>query len=132
MLTDRTPAMTEERTEHFLTLDFEHGILRIALVGPNVGQREAPIISEESMKTLRTLDKRVKAVVLDLTDVNVMSSMGLGFCIDLRNRAHKLKAKTFVVGMNRELRELFSMMKVERLFNLVSTRDDLDKALRNL
>ena len=60
-------------------------VLHLRPVGPNIGQREAPVIHDEVNPYYKELGKSIRAMVLDLTDVHFMSSMGLGVCIALRN-----------------------------------------------
>ena len=98
------------------------------LVAPSVGQREAPIIETEIIDALSQCDKRSKWLVIDLSAVSVLSSMGLGMCVELRRHAKEQKMNTALYGLNGHLRDLFRMMKVERLYKIVHSKDDL-KAL---
>ncbi|MGI9012920.1 MAG: STAS domain-containing protein [Phycisphaerales bacterium] len=105
------------------------GVLIVMPVGPTVGQREAPIITDDVKKQLDAAGDAVKTMVLDLTDVSMMSSMGLGMCIDLRNILVRNKATVILTGMKPEIAGLFRMMKIERLFTVASTREQLRKLL---
>ena len=69
---------------------------------------------------LQQLGNGMKGLVLDLADVKSMTSFGLGMCIELRNSAKACGATTAVVGISNELRELFKMMKVDRLFTMAA------------
>jgi anti-anti-sigma factor len=59
-------------------------------------------------------------LVLDFTDVQFVSSLGLGMCIDVRNTAENCNAETAIVGLTTHLKELFEMMRLDRLFTIQS------------
>jgi anti-anti-sigma factor len=101
------------------------------LVAPSIGQREAPIIETEIMDALADSDKRAKWLVIDLSAVSVLSSMGLGMCVELRRHAKEHKMNTALFGLNGHLRDLFRMMKVERLYKIVHSKDDLRKMIES-
>lgn len=109
----------------FVKLESRGGVLRARFVGPVVGQREAPIISDEVSKAVDTAGKRLRFLVLDLSDVRALASMGLGTCIQVRNRAREYGATTVMFGVNDELRALIKMVKVDRLFKFAEKEDEL-------
>lgn len=98
-------------------------ILRV--VAPSVGQHEAPVISLEFMETFKALPSSCKWVVIDLSAVSVVSSMGLAMCLDIRKQAKAKGMKTVLFGMNAHLRGLFRMMRVEKLYKVMHSKDDL-------
>jgi anti-anti-sigma factor len=102
----------------FVTTTCRGGVLSIRPVGPNVSEREAMIITSEVTPMLQQLAKGLKGLVIDLEDVKGMTSFGLGMCIEMRNTAKTVGASTVLVGLTNELRELFRMMKVDRLFTI--------------
>ena len=97
----------------------------IRVVTPSVGQHEAPVISLEFMEAFREAPSGCKWVVIDLSAVSVVSSMGLAMCLDIRKQAKERGMKTVLYGMNAHLRGLFRMMRVERLYKLIHSKDDL-------
>lgn len=111
-------------------VEFSHrsGHLVATVVVPSVGQAEAPTIREQIAAQLRQLPKG-KAFVLDLTRVSLLSSMGLGTCVDLRNTANEAGLRPVVYGMNRHLVDLFKLMKIDRLFTVLRTQQELDDIL---
>jgi anti-anti-sigma factor len=114
----------------FVVIDTKEGVLTARLVGPHIGEREAQIIASEINAAIARAGASFKALVLDMKAVRAMSSLGLGMCIDVRNTAHAQNAKTIVVGLSRELYELFRMMKVDRLYKLAHDQSELNKLLR--
>ena len=107
-------------------------VLRIKPAGPNVGQREAPIIDKDVKPLLAAAGEHLKGLVLDLSDVTFMSSMGLGTCIALRNEANAVGAKIALVGLRPELESLFKMMRIHKLFQIQKNQAAMDKWLRKL
>ncbi len=104
-------------------------ILHLRPVGPNIGQREAPEIHDAVNPYFKELGKAIRAMVLDLTDVQFMSSMGLGTCIALRNAAAGVGAQAIIFGMTKDLQALMLMMKIEKLYKIANTREELNKIL---
>ena len=102
-------------------------ILHLRPAGPNLGQRESPIISEEVNPYFKQLGKTIRFLVLDLTDVTFMSSLGLGMCIAFRNAAAGVGAQPILFGVSKELQALMSMMKIDKLYRIAPTRDDLTR-----
>jgi len=102
----------------------------VRLVAPSIGQHEAPIISGEIAGALAQAPPRCKHLVLDLSAVSVVSSMGLAMCIDVRKSAKEQGMKTVLFGLNAHLRGLLRMMRVERLYKIVHSKDDLAKMIK--
>lgn len=109
----------------FVSLSFANGILRARLVGPGIGQRESNIIGDEIDRALDLVCHGLRAFVMDLTDVQSMSSLGLNMCIELRNRAQSLGARSILCGVSRELADLFAMMNVDQLYDEATTASEL-------
>lgn len=113
----------------FAEVSAKPGVLQIKFIGPSVGQREVPIISDLVMPELERRLASLKRVVFDLSEINFMNSMGLGLCIDLRNRIVEAGGKAILFGLNQELAELFKMVKVDRLFTVAKDKAELARKL---
>lgn len=113
----------------FVRAVLRSGVLTVTPVGPNVGQREAAIIADEINKQIRSVGKAMKWLVVDLSQVSFMSSMGLGTIIGFRNEAHALGATSVLTGANADLMGVLKMMKIDRLYQLAPTPADLKKVL---
>lgn len=81
----------------------------------------------EILEALNEASKSIKWLVIDLSAVSVLSSMGLGMCVELRRHAKERKMRTALFGLNGHLRDLFRMMKVDRLYKNLHSKDDLVK-----
>ena len=115
------PAPTPEYVE--FTHPAGHLVARVAV--PSIGQAEAPAVRDQIMAAIQATRKG-RCFVLDLSQVSLMSSVGLGTCVDLRNNAEKAGLRPFVFGMNRHLADLFRLMRVDRLFTILKSGHELD------
>lgn len=111
-------------------VEFSHpgGHLVARVVVPSIGQNEAPFIREQVLARLGST-ARGKAFVLDLSQVSLVSSLGLGTCVDLRNCAERAGLRPVAAGLNRHLVELFRLMRIERLFHIARTEQELEAVL---
>ena len=112
----------------FVEFSHPHGHLVARVVVPSVGQGEAPVIREQIAEHIARAP-RGSLFVLDLSQVSLLSSMGLGVCVDLRNLAEKSGLRPILFGMNRHLAELFQLMRIDHLFQQARTPQELDQLL---
>lgn len=102
----------------------------VARIGATfVSQHEAPAITEQVSRAIAGADGAGACFVLDVSVVEAMSSMGVGMCVDLRNRATDRGFRPVLFGMNNALLDVIRLMRVERLFTVAATRADLDRLL---
>lgn len=127
-----SPASEHRVKNPIVVAELADNIIRVKPVGPNVGQREGPIIDKDVKPLLAAASTNLKALVLDLHDVTFMSSMGLGTCIALRNEANANGARTAIVGLCPELEKLFEMMRIHKLYEVQDSDDALDKWLARI
>ncbi|TVQ56115.1 MAG: anti-sigma factor antagonist [Phycisphaerales bacterium] len=104
------------------------GTLRVTPTGPGIGEREAFIIARNVHDAFDRYGLRMKNFVLDLRNVQTVSSLGLGVCVDLRHAARAKRAKSILYfGEDSPLRELFRMMRVDQLFRVVAKESALPR-----
>ncbi len=113
----------------FVTMQLHQGVLTVKPAGPTVGQREAAIIADEISAELDGLQQRPRVLLLDLSEIRVLSSAGLGMCIELRQRAYAGQAETIIFGLCDELEQLLRALKTEHLWRFAHDADDLCRAL---
>jgi anti-anti-sigma factor len=114
-------------TSVFAHMTFAAGVLSARLTGPSIGQREVPIITDLIVGELDQHSRDLKLLVLDMSQITFLNSMGLGMCVDFRNRVSKLGGKTAIVGLNEELTKLFKMVRFDKLFTIVKNASELAK-----
>lgn len=123
-------SLPPQKKTALVEIEVRGAILYTKFVGPQVGQRESPIISSEVEPYLKAAGKDLKHFIIDLQSVSFMSSMGLGVCIGLRNKAVAAGAKPILYGTSADLLKLFSMMKIDQMYKLARNQGELDALLR--
>jgi anti-sigma B factor antagonist len=82
-------------------------------------------VTSSTLSTLQTAVRALlpdtKAIVVDLTDVSFMDSMGLGSLVGLYISAKKAGSRLRVVNLNQRIKELFSITHLAAV--LVEGRD---------
>ena len=116
----------QSKPAQFVDVTVHDDIVTAVPVGPSIGEREATIINEHIADTMTPLGNALRALVLDMSKVDYMPSVGIGMCVDLHNRAKAAKAPAIVVGLNDNLTQLFNMLKLTRVFKLVADDVELD------
>ncbi len=123
-----TQGIPESSPKSFVTVSTKnkHTIARFDAV--SIGPREATAVAATVANALSSATKG-KCFVIDLSRTNSLSSMGLGLCVDLRNRAVDAGLRPVLTGMNVHLADLFQMMRVDRLFSIVTSTTELERLL---
>ena len=70
------------------------------------------------------LDKGTRKLVIDLSEVDVMNSSGLGVLILTWDRLNKEGGKLIVTGLCSLMEELFERMRLDLLFTLAKTNEE--------
>src|SRR5690606_13949532 len=83
----------------FAAITVDEGVLHVRPAGPALSEREASIIASDVIAAMDRLGNQFKRMVLDLSDVQLMSSFGLGMCIELRHTAQRRGVRTVLYGL---------------------------------
>lgn len=113
----------------YVSTSFKDGVFTVHMTAAKVGEHEAAIISAAAHRTIKQHGRSMKSLVLDVSGVTSMQSIGLGMCIDLRNTAKAFGVPTILGGLAGRLEELFTLLKIDRLFETSSPRDVVEVAL---
>ncbi len=108
--------MTQTTFNPYVSTSVCNGDFHIHITSPRVGDHEASIIAAAVHRVLRSQGRSLKSMVLDVSSVQMMQSVGLGMCIDIRNTADAFGLQTTLVGLNGRLAEMLRMLKIDRLF----------------
>ncbi len=119
---------TNERRSLFVDISMKNGIMNACIVGPKIGEREATVVANSINAQLKQYGNKVNSLVLDFSEVQFISSLGLGMCIDVRNTAEQSNAATSIVGLTIHLKELFELMRLDRLFKIESSSNTFGSA----
>lgn len=106
-----------------------NGHLLAQVLVPVIGQREAQMVHEEINRALSGFEGKGRFFVLDLSQVMMLSSLGLVMCIDTRHRAIERGMRPLLSGVQPSLLDLLRMMKMDRLFTLVHGDTELARIL---
>lgn len=120
-----------EQKTAFTHCHIARGHLVAKVLAPNAAQREVPIITSEIGAFIDGMGDtgKGKCFVLDLSEVRLLSSMGIGMCVDLKNRADRAHMKAVLFGAVPSLLELLKLMRVDRLYAVAADQKALDKLL---
>lgn len=105
------------------------GVLTAEMAGPSINERESNIILKqvsEAMDEMETLTH----LVLDMTNVAFMPSVGIGMCITLHQKAKAAGAVSIIHGMSPDIEQAFRITKLDRVFTITGDLKQLEKALR--
>jgi anti-sigma B factor antagonist len=91
------------------------------LDGINGNQLRRDIIS--------AVETGVDIVLLDLQDVNFMNSAGLGTLLAALRTVKTKGNKIFICSLNEQVKMLFSMTKMERVFEIFANRDEFKSTI---
>ncbi|MEM1329179.1 MAG: STAS domain-containing protein [Planctomycetota bacterium] len=106
--------------------DFSAGHAVVAVHCESVTEREARIISDEVGTYAADAAHRV---ALDLEQVHMLASAGIGAIITIHKNCQKAKGKLVVFNLRPELLQLLKMTKLHKLFTIADCRDKALKAL---
>lgn len=91
-----------------------------------VGQREAQVIECE----VRAMaGQRQWKVLIDVSNVGMLASMGLGSLVSLHKAAGEGGGRVVIFGMRNELASLLKVTHLDKVLKIVKTRDEAAKAL---
>lgn len=127
--------MTDPQTSTFrrsgksFGLAWDGRVLEVRIAGPTLGQSEVAEVNSAVTEAFDAAGANLRHLVFDMTGVQGMSSMGLGFCIAFRNEAARRGADCLVIGIGADLLDLFRLTKIDSLFRICRTDADLRKAL---
>jgi anti-anti-sigma factor len=112
--------------ERFAELALERGVLTARLAGPSVGQREGEVVAR-MIQTRLDGDDPVKSIVLDFTEISFINSAGLGSCVVVHNDAKPRGATVILYAMQANIRDVFSMTKLDKIFKIADDEKRLQK-----
>ena len=83
-----------------ISITADRGVVTAAICVPRVGTAEAAELAHRVRVALEELSERLRFLVLDLSRVELLTSVGIDLCVNIRNRAHILGADdVLVIGL---------------------------------
>jgi len=130
--TDTKPSQAGEAVGQslFVRCEESNGHVIGRIVSSSIGQREALIITKELSAKLEQVAGDLKSLVLDFSQVGYINSMGIGMCIELRNRANARGAKQVVLyNLKPDILHVLKMTKIDKVFTIIDQEKKLEKLL---
>ena len=91
-----------------------------------VGSREAQVIENELRAAAPARKWRI---VLDLGEVALLASMGLGMLVSMHKSCAQNGGKLVICGLREEIMSLLKITHLERVLKIVADKDTAAKAL---
>ncbi|MFG0275444.1 MAG: STAS domain-containing protein [Phycisphaerales bacterium] len=102
------------------------GVLVATIKASNVSQYEADVIGEQLQREAPGAGWKI---AIDLAQVKLLASAGLGMLVALGNTARAKKGKLMIAGAGPEVTQV---MKMTRLDRIVPMAKDIDVAVKKL
>lgn len=118
-----------DTSTQFVQISNRGGVVFVTPVGPTIGERESNIIREDVGRALEPLVDEMTHLVLDMSKIEFMSSVGIGMCVDLRNLANSHGAEAIITGANRAMQELFKLVQLHKKFKVAADDSAVQKLL---
>lgn len=107
----------------------DDGVITAAISSASVEEVQVPVILDSVRRAMDRLGDDLQSVVLDFGEVGFINSSGLAACIEIRNGANEKGATTIIYRPRDEVVQVFRMVRVDRLYTIVSTPEELAGAL---
>lgn len=86
--------------------------------------------TEFRQKINETLERGAKVILVDFSEVTFMDSSGLGTLVFSLKTVRAAGAQFFLCSINDQIKMLFELTSMDRVFNIVSDRAELERNLQ--
>jgi anti-anti-sigma factor len=114
-----------EPTDSVVEVAVDGGVVTTRISTPSVKEDAAQVILNRTREAIDKAGNALTDVVLDFAGVEFIDSSGLGKCFELRNHIADRGARVILYQPTEALLQLFMMVKMESLFTIVETADEL-------
>ena len=95
-----------------------------------IAKPQKKMLNDEELKSMaQSIDKAagegagISVVVIDLSAVSILPSLGLGILVQVVNKCKARQQKIKLSGVQPQVRQVFSITKLDRLFEFTATVD---------
>jgi len=106
-------------TGHIQATDFADNGAIVRIVDHKLHEHESSQLIEEFKAYLTNSGKRL--IVMDYTEVEFVSSAGLGAMITISRAVTELEGKMVLTGINENIMQVMKLTKLDRLLNIEKT-----------
>ncbi len=121
--------MAHSRHLHAVDATTANGVVTARIIGPAVEEHRGEAIVETVGRVIDEATDSVRALVLDFGNVTFINSSGIACCIRLCKGIKEKGIRTIIYRPSGKLRDIFRAMKLQEMFELVDTPDDLTAVL---
>ena len=114
-----------EPTDSFVEVTSDGGVVTVRIVASSVEENAAQAMLMRAKEAMDQVGGGLTDVVLDFGGVEFINSSGLGACFELHNDAAGRGAQVILYRPTETVLQLFMMVKVESLFTIVHTTEEL-------
>jgi len=105
----------------FVRFEHDHAATVGTVLTPKFTEREAPILTDEISQAAQEGDWRV---VLDLSEVTMLSSAGLGSLLTIHKACKKGGGRCVLFGLDKTIHGTLKITKLDRVFTIKKSRKD--------
>ena len=91
-----------------------------------VGQRETPPIQAE---LLNASEKAGGRLIVDLSNVTMLTSVGIGMLVTLHNKSKEHKGRLALFGLRADIVDLLKLTRLDKLFLISKDKEAAEKAV---
>ena len=110
----------------FLSTASEKGALVARIECNCIGQRETTVLQGE---LLATAERGHWRLVIDMTEVTILTSVGIGMFITLHKKCRENKGRLALYGLRPEILDLLKLTRLDKLLQISKDRDAAVKAV---
>ncbi|MHC4351018.1 MAG: STAS domain-containing protein [Planctomycetota bacterium] len=114
-----------EPTDSFVEVTLDGGVVTARIITSSVNDNVAQAILMRTQEAIGQAGGELTDVVLDFGGVEFIDSSGLGTCFELRNDIAGRGARVILYQPTETVLQLFMVVKMESLFTIVHTADEL-------
>jgi anti-sigma B factor antagonist len=110
-----------------IQIQHREGIAFVRVIEKKLYQNMVVQFQEE---LISVMDQGNNKLIVDLSDVDIINSSGLGVLILVTDRLNKIGGKLVVTGLRPFLKELFQRMHLDSLFSVTENQKEALRAIK--
>lgn len=107
----------------YLTIIPHASVLIACVSSEKVGARESQIIEQELKTAAASGGAKKWKIVLDMKDVTMLASMGLGMLVSMHKLAGSEGGKLVICGLREDILQLMKLTHLERILKIAPDRE---------
>lgn len=115
--------------ERVIQIQHQEGIAFVRVVERKLYQNMVVPFQEA---LISVVDQGNDKLIIDLSDVDIINSSGLGALILISDRLNKIGGKLVVMGLRPLLKELFQRMHLDSLFAVTENQKEALRAMKGV